>query len=446
MTALVTGQIAPGLSGISNTMLWALHHRATEALRPNTLLHDPGSVRIYRSIDYDFQRHFGASNGVLAVRAVGIDRVLRQWIARHPEGTVVSLGEGLETQSRRVDNGRVRWFSVDLPKAITLRERFLAPTDRFHHIPISVLDPAWMDAVGPTADVFVVAQGLFMYLEPATLPALFANIRCRFPKAEMVFDVVPRWFSRLTLVGLKRTLHYRLPPMPWGINRNEVEPTLRRWVPNLGRIDFLPYHIPRGWSQVVAGMNHYLPFARNEIPSLVHVTFAAEPVASNITPFRKKPMASLTNVFDAAARNASSGSRLTGAASQIIAKRAALGVAAVFDPVRADHVEFGRMVPEKMKAFSAAGMILVQQAAHAQEQISRFASEAIKIATRATFTIAGSGSPVAMAETQRRFAASWFEKTTSNFMELGMLALNAQKAAMTPFQQTIASNTERLGR
>ena len=378
MTALSTGQIAPGLSGVSNTMLWTLHHRATEALRPDTILHDPGSVRIYRSIDYDFKRHFGAPNGSLAARAAGIDRVLRQWIARHPDGTVVSLGEGLETQSRRVDNGRVRWLSVDLPKAIILRERFLPPTDRFLHIPISVLDPTWMDAVGPAADVLIVAQGLLMYLEPNTLPALFANICTSFTAAEMVFDVVPRWFSRLTLLGLDRTPHYRLPPMPWGINRDEVEPALRGSMPNLSRINFLAYHMPRGWPQVAAEMVHHLPFVRNEVPSLVHIALASGAVASNIIPFRKKPMASLTNVFDAATRNASSGSKLTGAASQIVAKRAALGVTAMFDPARADHAEFGRMVPEKIRAFSSASMIMAQQAAHAQEQISRFASEAMR--------------------------------------------------------------------
>jgi hypothetical protein len=50
-----------------------------------------------------------------------------------------------------------------------------------------------------------------------------------------------------------------------------------------------------------------------------------------------------------------------------------------------------------------------------------------------------------MAETQRRFAVAWFGKAASNFMAMGVLALDAQKAAMTPFQQTVASNTERLG-
>lgn len=69
---------------------------------------------------------------------------------------------------------------------------------------MSVLDPAWMDAVDPSAGVFIVTQGLLMYLEPETVRQLLCGIAVRFPGAEMVFDVIPRWFSRLTLLGLKQ--------------------------------------------------------------------------------------------------------------------------------------------------------------------------------------------------------------------------------------------------
>jgi O-methyltransferase involved in polyketide biosynthesis len=158
--------IVPDIAGVSVTMLWSLHDRASEARRPDGILVDPESVHIQSAIDYDFARHFGVSLGLLAGRAVEIDRALRSWLDRHPDGIVVSLGEGLETQSRRVDNGRMRWLSVDLPDAIRLRERFLAPTHRFRHIAASALDPVWMDAVNPSSDVFIVAQGLLMYLAP----------------------------------------------------------------------------------------------------------------------------------------------------------------------------------------------------------------------------------------------------------------------------------------
>jgi O-methyltransferase involved in polyketide biosynthesis len=115
----------------------------------------PPACCIYQSPDYDFDRNFGILSGLLAARGAAIDDVLRRWIARHPDGIVVSLGEGLETQRYRVDNGRVRWISVDLPGATLLRERFLAPTDRFRHVATSALDPAWMDAVDPMAAVFI---------------------------------------------------------------------------------------------------------------------------------------------------------------------------------------------------------------------------------------------------------------------------------------------------
>jgi O-methyltransferase involved in polyketide biosynthesis len=446
MVSPIPARIVPGLTGIPKTMLWALHNRAVEASRRDGVLTDPACVGIHQSIDYDFDRYFGIPVGSLAARAAGIDVVLKRWLGRHPDGLVVSLGEGLETQRQRVDNGRMRWLSVDLPEAISFRERFLPATDRFRHLGVSALDFAWMDAVDPSAGVFIVAQGLLMYLEPAMIRTLFVNIGQRFPGAEMVFDTVPRWFSQLTLSGLDQTPHYRLPAMPWGINHDEVEPTLRGWLPDLGSVTLLDYPVPRGLPHLIAQLIDHLPFVRNEMPGLVHVVLAPDGHASNLIPFRKKSMTSLNGVMEVAKRNANSGSDIAIGAGQIIARRVALGVAAAFDPMQADHAEFGRMVPEKMEAFSAAGMIMMQQATQAGEQITRFATDAIATATRASIAMAGSRSPAALAETQGRFAMAWFEQAAANLMAMGMMALGAQQAAMVPFQQTIAANTERLER
>jgi O-methyltransferase involved in polyketide biosynthesis len=446
MASLIAERIVPEIAGVSKTMLWALHNRAVEASRRDGVLTDPASLRIHQALDYDFDRDFGAPAGTLAARAAEIDAVLRRWISRHPDGLVISLGEGLETQCQRVDNGRVRWLSVDLPEAIRLRERFLPPTGRFRHIAGSALDLAWMDAVDPTDDVFIVAQGLLMYLDPAESRMLFNGIGRRFPGAEMVFDVVPRWFSHLTRLGLNQTPHYRLPPMPWGINRNEIVPTLRGWLPNIESVAFLDYPKPRGLPHFVSGMVRRLPFVRDEMPSLVHIVIAPGGSGSNIVTFRNKPMTTINGVMEVATRNASSSSDIAIGAGQIIAKRVALGMAAALDPMRADHAEFGRMVPEKMEAFSAAGMIMMEKATQAGEQITRFASDAIATATRASIAMAGSRDPVALAETQGRFALAWIEQAAANFMAMGMLALGAQQAAMVPIQQTIAANTERLAR
>jgi O-methyltransferase involved in polyketide biosynthesis len=112
-----------------------------------------------------------------------------------------------------------------------------------------------------------------MYFQPRLVEQLFRAVAARFPKAMMIFDTVPRWFSRLTLDGLQQTPHYRLPPMPWGIDRDEVEATLRRWHPGLSRIEFLDYRAPRGVQRYLSNIVKILPVFRHEVPSLVKVQF-----------------------------------------------------------------------------------------------------------------------------------------------------------------------------
>lgn len=157
-------------------------------------------------------------------------------------------------------------------------------------------------------------------------------------------------------------------------------------------------------------------------------------------------MTTLSGVLDAAAHNANSGNDLAIAAGQIIARRVAMGVAAAFDPLQADHAEFGRIVPEKMEAFSAAGMIMLAQSNQAVSELTRLASDEVMTTARATFSMAGWANPMAMAEVQSQFAVAWFNRAAANFFAIGLLALGAQKAAMVPIQRTIAANTKRLAR
>jgi hypothetical protein len=157
-------------------------------------------------------------------------------------------------------------------------------------------------------------------------------------------------------------------------------------------------------------------------------------------------MTTFNGVLDAAARNADTSNDLAAGAGQIIARRVALGVAAAFDPIGADHAEFGRIVPEKMEAFSAASMIMLDQSNQAGWEITRIASDEIITTARATLAIAGCADPMAMAEAQSQFALAWFTRAAANFFAMGMLALGAHEAALVPIRQTIAANVARLGR
>lgn len=92
------------------TLLWNLYHRAVEARRPGAVLHDPRAVELVDAIDYPFEARFGAGARAQwqALRARCFDDAVRRFLRDHPDGSVVALGEGLETQFWRVDDGRVR--------------------------------------------------------------------------------------------------------------------------------------------------------------------------------------------------------------------------------------------------------------------------------------------------------------------------------------------------
>lgn len=264
------------LSGVPETLLWTLHNRAQEAMRPDALLRDPEAVRLYRAIDYDYVRSFGKPDGSHALRSRMFDAALRPWLAGHPGGTVVELACGLETQFQRCDDGRVKWLCVDVPETIAVRERLLPPSERCRHVACSALDLSWLDEVDATKGVFLTAQGLLMYFEARQVQTLLAAIDARFPGAELMFDTIPPWFSRKTLAGFQKTAHYRAPPMPWGIRHRYIAATLGRWMPHVEHIDILPYGFYRGLAGKLLPVFSRTPGLRNLLPSIVRVRLKGE--------------------------------------------------------------------------------------------------------------------------------------------------------------------------
>ncbi|MGW2374933.1 MULTISPECIES: class I SAM-dependent methyltransferase [Kitasatospora] len=217
----------PELERVPETALWTLWHRAVEARRPDAVLHDPVAVELVERIDYPFAERFGEValvSQLQALRAACFDREVADFLGRHPRGTVVGLGDGLETQSWRVDNGRASWLSVDLPETARLRERLLPPDGRRRILACSATDHRWMDEVDPDPErgVLISTEGLLMYLRPTEVRELIAACAERFPGGALVLDAVPRWFSRRAVAGKLRDRHYTAPPMPFGMDADEL--------------------------------------------------------------------------------------------------------------------------------------------------------------------------------------------------------------------------------
>src|SRR3954469_18585800 len=100
--------VAVERSGGPEALLWTRYPRAEEARRLDAVLQDPLAVQLVDRIDYPFEARFGAGGWRArwqGLRAVRFDIEVRRFLEARPGATLVALGEGLETQFWRVDDG-----------------------------------------------------------------------------------------------------------------------------------------------------------------------------------------------------------------------------------------------------------------------------------------------------------------------------------------------------
>jgi len=237
------------LTGVSETALMTLRVRATEARRPDSIIEDPMAIELADSIDYDFAKFGFSRRQDMAVRALGYDRQTRRYLLDHPKATVVALAEGLQTSFYRLDaaglGDQFQWLTVDLPPMVELRRKLLPGSERVRMCAQSALDVSWMDQVETEHGVFITAEGLMMYLEADEALGLIAECAARFPGGQMMFDLPPSGFAALSRRGMRTSLRYRIPPMPFSLSASDAA-NLVSTVPGIRAVHDLPHAAGRG--------------------------------------------------------------------------------------------------------------------------------------------------------------------------------------------------------
>ena len=182
------------LGRVQETALIPLYARALESQRQRPILEDPKAVEIVNSIDWDFGR-FGQRRRVVgcALRCAMFDVAVQDFLRRHPDGTVVELGAGLNTRFERLDNGKVHWYDLDLPDMVELRRTFFRDSERRITLTASVLDTDWIETVrrspGP---YFLVAETVLAYLREEQVKAALKQIASGLPQVTIALDTVGR--------------------------------------------------------------------------------------------------------------------------------------------------------------------------------------------------------------------------------------------------------------
>jgi len=182
------------LGQVQETLLVPLYARALDSLKKRPILNDPKAAEMVRSIDWDFQR-FAQGERMMGcvLRTASFDEHVKRFLSRHPKGTVIEIGAGLNTRFERLDNGTLHWFDLDLPDSVAMRRRFFTDSERRATLAASILDSFWIAAVRRSPGPYCfVAEAVFIYLTEPEVRAALGQIAANFPGATIAFDTTTR--------------------------------------------------------------------------------------------------------------------------------------------------------------------------------------------------------------------------------------------------------------
>ncbi len=147
-------------------MLATLYAKALDADALRSILGDQHAKAAVARINYDWE-----ATGInarqapsVAIRTLHFDDWTRQFLAVHEEVTVLHVGCGLDARVHRLDPpAGVRWYDIDYPEVIGLRERGYPGRANYRMLAASVTDPSWLAEIPADSPALLVGEGLTPY-------------------------------------------------------------------------------------------------------------------------------------------------------------------------------------------------------------------------------------------------------------------------------------------
>ncbi len=184
---------------VEETLLLPLWGRAYETQKKNPRIIDKKAVEIMGKLDYDFsdiEKTQTMSQHGWVARCMHTDKMVREFIAKYPEATIVNIGCGMDTTFSRIDNGKIRFYELDLPDVIELRKNFYEDSDRHKSIASSFLETEYFNQIEVKDGLLFLAGGVFMYFTKEKMKTFFKQVADFFPECDFYFDALtPKGFN-----------------------------------------------------------------------------------------------------------------------------------------------------------------------------------------------------------------------------------------------------------
>lgn len=203
-------------------MLATFYAKALDADFPKPILGDRYAKEIVERIDYDWTKTTINARRAPSVttRTAHFDAWVRQFLAAHPQATVLHLGCGLDARFFRLQPGPgVAWYDVDYPEVAALRTQLYPGGEHYHVVAASVTDPGWLADIPADRPTLMIGEGLTMYLTEHDGVALLRRVVDRFGSGELQFDAF-NWLGIRSQV-LNTVVRRSGSTLRWAINKPE---------------------------------------------------------------------------------------------------------------------------------------------------------------------------------------------------------------------------------
>ena len=187
----MNNKVSVDLSGPAKTMLSTLYLKALDADFARPVLGDTFAKEAITKLDFDWRELEITPKWapLFTVRTAQYDIWVREFIAANPSCTVVHLGCGLDCRVFRIDpSADVRWYDVDFPEVIALREQIYPARDNYSLIATPATDPSWLEQIPADRPTLLIAEGISMYLTEDEGLALLQRFIDRFGVGEVQID------------------------------------------------------------------------------------------------------------------------------------------------------------------------------------------------------------------------------------------------------------------
>lgn len=188
---------------IGETLLITLYMKSIESQKENSILKDDEAVQLVDKIDYNFDKFNAAkmtSIGV-TIRAKYFDEMLKSFIEQRNNPVIVIIGCGLDSRYSRIGQSakNAKFYQLDIPEVIDIRNKFIKPKDNETYISSSMLDSKWIELVkneNPSGEFLFIIEGVLMYFNKSDVQNTFQQLAKNFNNSEILFDIANVWMSK----------------------------------------------------------------------------------------------------------------------------------------------------------------------------------------------------------------------------------------------------------